>query len=68
MVDVNWQYCCLPPCCHPVQRLVLQVLELDMEQLSLDIQSIDTKIAATKPNMAAIEEYNRKQKVGGIVF
>ena len=39
------------------------VLDLDLEQLSLEINSIETQIAASKPNMAAIEEYNRKQKV-----
>ena len=33
------------------------------EQLSLEINSIETQIAASKPIMAAIEEYNRKQKV-----
>merc|ERR1712130_49361 len=40
-----------------------EVLELDLEKLGLDIQNIEQKIAASKPNMAAIEEYNRKQKV-----
>jgi len=39
------------------------VLELDLEQLSLEVNAIETQIAASKPNMAAIEEYNRKQKV-----
>ena len=40
-----------------------EVLDLNLEQLTFELQSIDQKIAASKPNMAAIEEYNRKQKV-----
>jgi structural maintenance of chromosome 4 len=40
-----------------------QILELDMDALSFELNTITEKIAATKPNMAAIEEYNRKQKV-----
>jgi len=40
-----------------------EVLELDLEKLGSDIHTIEQKIAASKPNMAAIEEYNRKQKV-----
>ena len=40
-----------------------EVLELNLETLGLDLHAIEQKIAASKPNMAAIEEYNRKQKV-----
>ena len=40
-----------------------EVLELSLDGLTFELQSIDQKIAASKPNMAAIEEYNRKQKV-----
>ena len=40
-----------------------EVLELNLETLNLDLLAIEQKIAASKPNMAAIEEYNRKQKV-----
>ena len=40
-----------------------QILEIDLEDLTVQITGIETKIAATKPNMAAIEEYNRKEKV-----
>merc|ERR1719278_1218824 len=40
-----------------------KVLELSLDGLTFELQSIDQKIAASKPNMAAIEEYNRKQKV-----
>merc|ERR1712130_872664 len=40
-----------------------EVLELNLETLNLDIQNIEQKIAASKPNMAAIEEYNRKEEV-----
>ena len=40
-----------------------EVMELNLETLGLDLHAIEQKIAASKPNMAAIEEYNRKQKV-----
>ena len=43
-----------------------EVLELNLDTLTLDLASIEQKIAASKPNMAAIEEYNRKQKVGTV--
>jgi len=40
-----------------------QLLQIDLEELALQLKGIETEITKCKPNMAAIEEYNRKQKV-----
>merc|ERR1711915_218315 len=40
-----------------------EILAINMEELTYELNLIDEKLAASKPNMAAIAEYKKKQKV-----
>ena len=40
-----------------------EILAINMEELTYELNLIDEKLAASKPNMAAIAEYKKKEEV-----
>ncbi len=40
-----------------------EILDINMEELNYEITAIDENLAKTKPNMAAIAEYKKKEEV-----
>ena len=43
------------------------ILAINMEELTYELNLIDEKLAASKPNMAAIAEYKKKEEVCSVL-
>ena len=40
-----------------------EILEINMEELTYELNLIEEKLAASKPNMAAIADFKKKEEV-----